>query len=201
MEDHSISFAEALEIPKACNKPSRHLYRDIHSHVIALKVQTMARNMPGLLIWVFANIQIHCSDVFWQYYYNILCTFSTSYTIWITYTNNIQQLCLVYHGTQRASDTNVLYNYNYVHTPFKPPSVTAVFLTTFGKAQLVDSRVSASAVNSVLKGMSGIMNFNYRQCVWKHLIIHIRLLKNLLWYNTQSTKMVFFNVTCDASKI
>ena len=87
-----------------------------------------------------------------------------------------------------------------VYTPSKnsfrsilAPSVTALILTIFGKALSVNPRVSTSEVSFVLKGMSRIVNFDDWQWVWKHLKIHIRLLKNLLWYNTLLTKIVFFN--------
>ena len=69
MQDHSISIAEALEIPKACNKPSRHLYKDIHLLVIALKVQTMASNMPALLIWVLQIFRYITVTSYWAWWH------------------------------------------------------------------------------------------------------------------------------------
>ena len=80
------------------------------------------------------------------------------------------------------------------------PSVTTVFLTIFGKALSVNPRVSTSEVYFVLRGVSRIVNFHNWQLVGKLLIIHIRLFKNLLCYNTLLTKSVFFNFTWDSFK-
>ena len=75
-------------------------------------------------------------------------------------------------------------------------SVTAVILTISDTALSVNPRVSASEVSFVLKDMSRVVNFVNWQWVWKHLIVHIRLLKNLFSYNTLLTKNVFFELTC-----
>ena len=63
------------------------------------------------------------------------------------------------------------------------------------------SRASTSEVSFVWKGISRIVDFDNWQWVWKELIFHIHLLKNLLWYNTLLTKIVFFNFTCNFFKI
>ena len=55
----------------------------------------------------------------------------------------------------------------------------------------VSPRALTNAVNFVLKNMSRIVNFGYWQWVWKHLIIHIHLFKNILCCNTLLKKIVF----------
>ena len=63
-------------------------------------------------------------------------------------------------------------------------TVAAVILMIFSEALSVSPRALTNAVNFVLKGMSRIGDFDDWQGVWKYLIIHIRLFKNMLCCNT-----------------
>ena len=75
------------------------------------------------------------------------------------------------------------------------PSVTANILMISSKALSVSPRVLTSEVSLVLKDISNIVNFDNWQWVWKHLIIDIRLLKNVSCCNISTRKFVYFNFT------
>ena len=75
------------------------------------------------------------------------------------------------------------------------PSVVAVILMIFRETLSVNPRALTSAVNFVLKGMSRIGNFDNWQWVWKYLIIHIRLFKNILCCNTLLKITLSFSIS------
>ena len=80
------------------------------------------------------------------------------------------------------------------------PSVTAIILIIFSNVLSVSPRVLTSEANFILKGMSRIVNFPNWPWVWKHLIIDIRMLKNLLCCNTLVRKFAFSNFAFDSFK-
>ena len=55
-----------------------------------------------------------------------------------------------------------------------------LFWWHFSEALSIIPHVLPIEINFVLKGMSRIVNFDYWQGVWKHLIIHIRLFHNIV---------------------
>ena len=81
------------------------------------------------------------------------------------------------------------------------PGVAAVILMIFSEALSVSSRALTNAINFVLMSMALIVNFDNWQWVWKHLIIHIRLFKNILCCYTRLEHFVFFNFTSNSFKI
>ena len=87
--------------------------------------------------------------------------------------------------------------YTYIYTAQKSfrsvmaPSVTGNILMISSEALSVSPRVLTSEVSFVLKGISRNVNPDNRQWIWKHLIIDIRLLKNLLCCNILVKKCVF----------
>ena len=71
------------------------------------------------------------------------------------------------------------------------PSVATIILMFFSEALSISTGVLTTEVNIGLKGMSRIVNFANWQWVWKYMIIHIRLFKNSLCYNTVLKKLCF----------